>query len=84
MATTVLATLLALALAVPYFTATPSVPTAVRFSVETATSDRADGFALSPDGTRLVFVAGDQLWLRMIGELDAQMLPGTENAFFPF
>ena len=87
MATTVLATLLALALAVPYFTRTPTVPTTVRFSVDLATQGGTlGGFALSPHGTRLVFVdrLGEQLWLRTVGELDAEMLPGTENAAFPF
>ena len=44
--------------------------------------------ALSPDGTRLAFVArldGKQsLWVRSLDELEATQLRGTEDAFFPF
>jgi eukaryotic-like serine/threonine-protein kinase len=45
--------------------------------------------ALSPDGTRLAFVARDaqgkvSLWLRPLGSLSAQALAGTEDAETPF
>jgi Tol biopolymer transport system component len=45
--------------------------------------------AISPDGLRLAFTAADaagkmQLWLRAIDSLDAQPLPGTEGAAYPF
>jgi Tol biopolymer transport system component len=44
--------------------------------------------AVSPDGTRMVFVATDKsgtlLWLRPIDSLTARPLAGTEGAFLPF
>ena len=45
--------------------------------------------ALSPDGRRLAFVAtrrraASQLWIRPLDGVDAQALPGTEGASFPF
>jgi Tol biopolymer transport system component len=45
--------------------------------------------AISPDGRRLAFVAarkGDtsQLWVRPLDRIEAQSLPGTEGASFPF
>jgi len=44
---------------------------------------------LSPDGTRLAFVASDReqkrrLYVRRLDELQALLLPGTENALDPF
>ncbi|MFY9530945.1 MAG: protein kinase, partial [Candidatus Acidiferrales bacterium] len=47
------------------------------------------GFALSPDGRRLVYVASTTdgklgLWIRSIDSLQAQPLAGTEGAGFPF
>jgi eukaryotic-like serine/threonine-protein kinase len=46
-------------------------------------------FALSPDGTKLAFVAsnsqeGAQLWVRSLSSASAQPLAGTEDASFPF
>ncbi len=44
--------------------------------------------ALSPDGTRLVFVATSNakqmLWLRPLDSVQAQPIPGTEDGDFPF
>src|SRR6266516_590393 len=45
--------------------------------------------ALSPDGRRLAFVAArkraaSQLWIRPLVGVEAQPLPGTEGASFPF
>ena len=86
MAMTALATLLAGALAVAYVTRTPTVPTTVRFSVDASgpVAISVGAFALSPDGTRLVFADEHGLRLRSIGELDARVLAGTEGAQFPF
>jgi eukaryotic-like serine/threonine-protein kinase len=47
------------------------------------------GYALSPDGTRLVFSAQSvegrtTLWMRPLNSLATQELAGTENASFPF
>jgi len=71
---------------------------AVRFSVSppegaiftsTETAGVTPQIAVSPDGRYLVFVAsaGDGrpvLWVRPLGSLDAQPLPGTDDASFPF
>src|SRR6185436_9584920 len=45
--------------------------------------------ALSPDGRRLAFVAArkrgaSQLWIRPLDGVQAQPLPGTEGASYPF
>jgi len=45
--------------------------------------------ALSPDGTKLAFVAtlagaAPQLWVRPLDSIAAQPLAGTDNAMFPF
>jgi hypothetical protein len=46
------------------------------------------GFTLSPDGTRLAFVARTegkaQLWVRSLAESESRLLPGTEGAYYPF
>jgi len=49
----------------------------------------ARGLAMSPDGQRVAFISHDRtgvpsLWLREIGQLEAQRLPGTEGASWPF
>ncbi len=40
--------------------------------------------AVSPDGQRMVFVAGNQLFLREFAEAEAHALPETEGARYPF
>jgi eukaryotic-like serine/threonine-protein kinase len=44
--------------------------------------------SLSPDGTRVTFVASREgrtsLWIRRLDKLDAIELPGTQGAYFPF
>jgi Tol biopolymer transport system component len=47
------------------------------------------GMALSPDGQRLAFVARGEdgrtaLWIRALAEREAAMLPGTNDARYPF
>jgi len=70
-------------------------PQAVRPTIQSSVMPPAEGrieteqgFALSPDGTRLVFVAEDgglnRLWVRPLDSLTAQPLSGTENARYPF
>ena len=49
---------------------------------------RYGAMALSPDGTRLVFLASDEgstrvLWVRSLSALTAQPLAGTEGAIIP-
>lgn len=53
------------------------------------TSFKRYNFAVSPDGTRLVFVATgkdgqDSMWLRTLSGTTAQPLEGTKEAMYPF
>ena len=47
-----------------------------------------NGMAISPDGKKLAFVAGEagrgQLWVRTLDSVVSQALPDTESATFPF
>jgi Tol biopolymer transport system component len=53
-------------------------------------ASQQSGFALSPDGTRMAYVALNTadgkvaIWVRPIDSLNAQILPGTEGASYPF
>lgn len=87
----VLVSLFSLPFAVKYLRQSPPVaPVAARFTIaapEKATSIEAP--ELSPDGRHLVFIATTEgrhsLWLRPMGSLTAQPLPGTEGVNgFPF
>ncbi|MEQ1908965.1 MAG: protein kinase, partial [Vicinamibacterales bacterium] len=54
-----------------------------------STASPAGGLALSPDGRRLVFTAQEadgpvMLWVRSLDGMTAQLLTGTEGAFYPF
>jgi Tol biopolymer transport system component len=46
------------------------------------------GLAISPDGKRIAYVAANggkqAIWIRALGSLSSQQLPGTENATAPF
>jgi Tol biopolymer transport system component len=79
--------IVALAVAAWRLRDTPSPPE-VRLQINTPSTQAPLQFALSPDGTRLVFVAsGDgpqRLWLRPLNRTDAQPLAGTEGAEYPF
>jgi Tol biopolymer transport system component len=63
-----------------------AAPREMRVDINTPAMPLA--FVLSPDGRYLVFVAsGDgpqRLWLRPLDKTDAQPLPGTEGADYPF
>ncbi len=71
----------------------PVQPT-VRVSVSFPTGEKIRSsptrrFALSRDGSRLVYVgadslSGDQLWVRDLNSLSGRPLPGTSGAFAPF
>jgi len=74
-----------------YILRAPKPRRVVRVSVlaPPETSFQAFDFALSPDGTKLAFVAGGettkpQLWVRPLDSMSAQPLAGTEGAGFPF
>ena len=59
-----------------------------RTEISTPSSTSPTMFALSPDGSRLAFLAGragvSQLWVRALDQVSGQALPGTEGASFPF
>ena len=59
------------------------LPEPIQFSIEAppdAELAPVPKFAVSPDGRRVVFQAGSQLWLRALGEMTARPVPGTEGA----
>ena len=63
---------------------TPDVPHLVQFAFtlpegQNFTNTGRQLFAVSPDGTKLVYVANFRLYLRTIGELEAHAIPGTET-----
>jgi Tol biopolymer transport system component len=65
------------------------VPFETRLDINTQPTDDPMSFAISPDGRRMVFVATgpdgkSQLWLRPLDQTAAQVLPGTEDASYPF
>ena len=88
-AVAVLVALLALPFAVKYLRQSPpAAPTVTRFTI--AAPEKATDISapeLSPDGRHLVFVATVEgrrsLWLRPLGSLTAQSLPGTEGVSGP-
>jgi serine/threonine protein kinase/Tol biopolymer transport system component len=86
-----LAALVIVALSIPvvrYLREQPVDPLEMRFEIPTPFTTQPLHFALSPDGTRLVFVAsGDgvpRLWLRALDSLVARPLADTEGAEYPF
>ena len=92
-AVAVLSTLTALVFAVAYFLQPAHPAPLVRSSIlppeNSAFVQGAGGYALSPDGSRLAFVAQSldgktSLWVRSLDSLAAQELVGTDNASLPF
>jgi eukaryotic-like serine/threonine-protein kinase len=65
-----------------------SEPAEVQFQVVTPPTTGAASMAVSPDGRKLVFLGSDQrrtqLFLRALDSANAQALPGTEGAAYPF
>ncbi len=63
-------------------------PAEVRLQIVTPPTDDPISLAVSPDGQRIAFVAGDtgksQLWVRPLNSAAAQPLRGTEGASYPF
>jgi len=67
----------------------PSSSGVTRFDIVLPPSERLNRlsrniFALSPDGTTLVYGANSQLYARRFDESDAHSIPGTENGWAPF
>jgi Tol biopolymer transport system component/DNA-binding winged helix-turn-helix (wHTH) protein len=78
-------------LAMVHFRGGPQPPQMLRSSLlpPPNTSFQPYNFAISPDGTRLAFVAVDRdgksmLWVRALAATGAQQLAGTDGATFPF
>jgi serine/threonine protein kinase len=79
--------LIAVVLAVIVFRPAPDSPE-VRVQINTPATASPLHFALSPDGRYVAFVAGgegpERLWLRPLDKIDAQPMPGTDGANYPF
>ncbi len=72
-----------------YGRATVPEPHVTRLDVMTPPSSDPFSFALSPDGKQLAFVANTEgnaqrLWVRPLDEAVGHLLPGTDNAQYPF
>lgn len=70
-------------------TSTPAIRASVILPPEGSFNLDAANTAISPDGTRLAFVAADSsgkrhLWIRPLASPDVEMLPGSEGAALPF
>ena len=84
--------LLALALAVIaliHFRESRPEPQVLRYTIPTPENSQPWGFALSPDGRSLAISAfaenaRTQLWVRALDGVQPQLLPGTEDAAYPF
>jgi len=78
---------IAAVLAVIHFRETPPAVQTLRYTIA-APEGTVHSFAISPDGRYLVIAAGtagkQQLWLRALDALQAQAMPFTEDATFPF
>ena len=63
-------------------------PPEMRLEITTPATATPYHFAFSPDGRSIVFVASgngpQRLWLRPLDKPDAQAIPGTDDAAFPF
>ncbi len=80
---------LAIGLGVAYIGSGAKPGRSLRFTVgPPQNGDLGPSLALSPDGTRLVFVATKSgktmLWLRPLDSLEAEPISGTEGGEFPF
>ena len=63
-------------------------PLSVRFTITPPPNTVIENTAISPDGRTIAFTATGEgrtrLWIRPMRGLEAQPLPGTENAAYPF
>ncbi len=68
----------------PVISATIALPSGLRYN-----DGLGGNSAISPDGSKIAFVGTDSLlrmslWVRSLNSPEAKMLPGTENAQYPF
>ena len=65
-----------------------ATPPVIRSSLVLPPTQQLHGVAISPDGSRIVYAAGDrdsqELFLRHLSEEASAPIPGTENAVGPF
>jgi serine/threonine protein kinase len=77
----------AVTLSVPYFRV-PAASDELRAEIMTPPTTDPMSFAISPDGSKLVFIASgnsiSRLWLRSMDSTGAQPLAGTDGASYPF
>ena len=83
------ATAIALAIGFVLRAPVPAHPLRVTILPPEKFAFNAQSIALSPDGTKLAFVASasgaaSQLWVRPLDSIAAQPLAGTEDAAYPF
>jgi len=81
--------LAALAAGTAYFRRPAPQTRGIRFTIPAPEKTTfGQSLAVSPDGSMLAFVASSegrtQLWIRRLSSLEAQPLPGTQGATFPF
>src|SRR5207253_5363539 len=86
---TMIATLAFVSIAILYFRQKPAAELPeMHLEINTPSTSAPFEFALSPDGRYIVFVAsGDgpqRLWLRPLDNTEAQPMPGTDGADYPF
>jgi Tol biopolymer transport system component len=71
-----------------HFRETPPPEQTLRYTVTAPEGSTVHSFAISPDGRALVIAAAAngkrQLWLRALDALQAQPMPFTEDATYPF
>ncbi len=72
-----------------WFAAKPTPAQVIRTELELPSDQRASGtarirLALSPDGTKLIYVAKQRLFLRSLNSLESVAITGTDNATNPF
>ena len=71
-----------------HFRETPSPGQTLRYTIAAPEGSEVHSFAISPDGRSFVIAAAvkgkRQLWLRAMDALQAQPMPSTEDATYPF
>jgi serine/threonine protein kinase len=87
-AASVLFFIVAAALAFLHFRETSPPGQTLRYTIAAPEGSEVHSFAISPDGRSFVIAAAvkgkRQLWLRAIEALQAQPMPSTEDATYPF
>src|SRR5262249_46833405 len=82
------AVLVALGFAFLHFRQQPQGARPLRYTIAPPENTTLGSFAISPDGRLLAIAAAlngkQQLWLRSLDALQAQPMPTTEDALFPF